>query len=83
MTESLVTVLIVYILVFFHPGGADLCLGGSLSRGVSVRKPPHTAKSGRYASYWNAFLFFFFFVSFWWGWLPPFGVKISATGLRK
>ena len=39
-----------------------LCLGeGSLSMGVSVREkpPPRTAvKSGRYASYWNAFLYF-------------------------
>ena len=25
------------------------------------RDPPHTLKSGRYASYWNAFLFLFFF----------------------
>ena len=41
-----------------------LCLSkGSLSiQGVSVRETPpdrdtHTVKSGRYASYWNAFLF--------------------------
>ena len=34
-----------------------LCPGMSLSRGVSVRETPHTVKSGRYASYWNAFLF--------------------------
>ena len=43
-----------------------LCPGGSLSRGtsvwevsvreVSVRETPHTVTSGRYASYWNAFL---------------------------
>ena len=55
-----------------------LCPGGSLSRGVSVQgdcqgdppdraPPPHTVTSGRYASYWNAFLFiinnsFFLFV---------------------
>ena len=32
--------------------------GGSLSRGVSVRETPHTETSGRYASYWHAFLFF-------------------------
>ena len=41
------------------PGG--LCPGGSLSRGVSVwgvsvRETPHMVR-GRYASYWNAFLF--------------------------
>ena len=29
----------------------------SLSKGVSVRKIPHTVTCGRYASYWNAFLF--------------------------
>ena len=38
-----------------HGGG-----GRSLSRGVSggslSRRPPHTVKSGRYASYWNALL---------------------------
>ena len=34
----------------------------SLSRGVSVgRHPPPNQKSGRYASYWNAFLFMQFF----------------------
>ena len=40
-----------------------LCTGGFLSsRGVSVHgdlclgDPPHTVMSGRYASYWNAFL---------------------------
>ena len=32
--------------------------GGSLSRGVSVRETPRTVKSGRYASYWNAYLLF-------------------------
>ena len=32
--------------------------GGSLSGGVSVRKTPRTVMSGRYASYWNAFLLF-------------------------
>ena len=40
------------------PGG--LCPGGgSLSRGVSVTEtsPLHTVMIGRYASYWNAFLF--------------------------
>ena len=30
---------------------------GSLSRRVSVRETPRTVTSGRYASYWNAFLF--------------------------
>ena len=40
------------------PGrGVYLQAGGSLSRGVSVRETPHTVTSGRYASYWNAFLF--------------------------
>ena len=55
-----------------------LCPGGSLSRGSLSRgvcqgdppdraPPPHTVTSGRYASYWNAFLFiinnsFFLFV---------------------
>ena len=34
-----------------------LCLGGSLSRGLSVRETlRHMVMSGRYASYWNAFL---------------------------
>ena len=32
--------------------------GGSLSSRVSLSgRPPHTVKSGRYESYWNAFLF--------------------------
>ena len=39
-----------------HPGGSlswrGLCPGGLLSW-----RPPHTVMSGRYASYWNAFLF--------------------------
>ena len=50
------------------PGG--LCPGGvsvwgvsvqgvSLSRGVSVRETPHTVMSRRYASYWNAFFFYY------------------------
>ena len=39
-----------------------LCTEGSLYRGVSVSKTPldrdpHTVTSGRYESYWNAFLF--------------------------
>ena len=41
--------------------GGGLCLGRSLSGGVSVREtpqtetlPPHTVTSGWYASYWNA-----------------------------
>ena len=49
-----------------------LCPGGSLSRGVSVwwvsvhgetpdRDPPCTVTHGRYAFYWNAFLYSFFF----------------------
>ena len=47
------------------------CPGGSLSarrslsgRGVSVRETPYTVTSGRYASYWNAFLFKKFIYSF-------------------
>ena len=47
----------------------DLCPGvsfwGSLSKGVSVRvsvrETPSTIKSGRYASYWNAFLLLLIF----------------------
>ena len=35
-----------------------LCLGG-LCPGESVRETPRTVKSGQYASYWNAFLFYF------------------------
>ena len=38
------------------PGG--LCPGG-LCPGESVRETSHTVKSGQYASYWNAFLFYF------------------------
>ena len=50
-------------------GGVSVSVqGGSLSRGVSVQRglcprgsllqtPPRTVTSGRYASYWNAFLF--------------------------
>ena len=30
--------------------------GGVSVRGVSVRETPHTVKSGRYESYWNALL---------------------------
>ena len=37
---------------------------GSLSRGVSVRETPRTVTSGRYASYWNAFLLLLEFVYF-------------------
>ena len=38
-----------------------LCLGGSISGGISVQGglchgDPRTVTSGRYASYWNAFL---------------------------
>ena len=47
-----------------HGGGGVLCPGGSLSgagslsRGrVSVREISPTVTCGRYASYWNAFLF--------------------------
>ena len=38
-----------------HRGG--LCPGGSLSGRLPRQRLPHTVKSGRYASYWNAFLF--------------------------
>ena len=37
-----------------HEGGG-LCPGGQ--RPISRQRPPRTVKSGRYASYWNAFLF--------------------------
>ena len=37
------------------PGG--LCLGGSLSGGVSVREITQYGMCVRYALYWNAFLF--------------------------
>ena len=63
--------------VYVQWGG--LCpVGGSLSRGVSVQGvsvqeglcpgglcqgDPRTVKSGRYASYWNAFLLFCVFVA--------------------
>ena len=42
------------------PGGC-LVLGGGLvwSRGVPGGDPPDSHCRGRYASYWNAFLFFF------------------------
>ena len=56
----------VSVQVCLCPGG--LCLGGSLSRGSLSRResfsrgslsgrppPPNMVKSGRYASYWNAF----------------------------
>ena len=39
-----------------HRGGSLTGRGVSL-RGVSVREIPHTVTCGRYASYWNAFLF--------------------------
>ena len=41
------------------PGGGSLSRVGSLSGGVSVRDPPphRTVTCGRYASYWNAFLY--------------------------
>ena len=47
----------------FTPVGHSVHRGGSLSgvylsRGVSVREIPRTVTSGRYASYWNAFLLF-------------------------
>ena len=42
----------------FCPGDGVSVQGGlCLGEGVSVRETPRTVKSGRYASYWNAFLF--------------------------
>ena len=44
-----------------------VCPGESLSgegRGVSVRETPRMVTNGRYASYWNAFLFFIYFIIF-------------------
>ena len=38
-----------------HGVGGSLS-GRSLSRGGLCQGDPHTVKSGRYASYWNAFL---------------------------
>ena len=38
------------------PGGS--LSGRSLSRGLSVRETSYTVNSGRYASYWNAFLLY-------------------------
>ena len=65
------------------PGG--LCLGGlcsggslsgrSLSRGLSVRETSYTVKSGRYASYWNAFLLY--------KWLTDICNFCAAGHLRK
>ena len=40
-----------------------LCLGVSV-QGVSVRETPYTVTSGRYASYWNAFLFGIIFAEY-------------------
>ena len=37
-----------------------LCPGGSLSGGSLPERDPPTVTSGRYASYWNAFVFLFF-----------------------
>ena len=37
--------------------------GGSLSEGSLSGRPPHTVMRGRYASYWNAFLLVYYFVS--------------------
>ena len=42
--------------------GGEVCVQrGCLSMGGSLSGKPPTAKSGRYASYWNAFLFFLCF----------------------
>ena len=43
--------------VSVHRGGSLSTGSGSLSEGVSVRETPGTVTSGRYSSYWNAFLF--------------------------
>ena len=46
-----------YVFTGVCPGGVSVW-GGSLSREGSLsRRPPITAMRGRYASYWNAFLF--------------------------
>ena len=55
--------------VSVQSGGGGICPEGSLSRGsLSGRsprqKPPCTVTSGRYASYWNAFLLKKFFTNF-------------------
>ena len=43
------------VILFTRRGGG----GGGLCRGIlSWKPPPRTVTSGRYASYWNAFLFF-------------------------
>ena len=36
--------------------GVSVWGGGSLSRGISVMETPRTVMSGRYTSYWNAFV---------------------------
>ena len=43
-----------------HRRGLSLCPGWGVSvkEGLCQGEPPRTVKSGRYASYWNAFLFF-------------------------
>ena len=49
----------VFVWVGLGPGGSlgGLCPGGSLSgAGLLGRETPRTVSSGRYASYWNAFL---------------------------
>ena len=50
--------------VILSTGGGVLCPGGGLpgqippgQRPISRLRSPRTVKSGRYASYWNAFLF--------------------------
>ena len=42
-------------------GGGCLVWGGLIPGGASWRDPPNGHCCGRYASYWNAFLFFSFF----------------------
>ena len=55
------------------PGGVSVP-GGSLSGGVSVRGAcsPRTVMSGRYASYWNAFLLI--------GWSSWWLVRVTLSG---
>ena len=42
--------------------GESLSRGVSVLRGVSLRDNPCVVKSGRYAFYWNAFLFLYIYL---------------------
>ena len=52
------------VFLFTGGGGGCLCPGGVFVRWVLYQGDPPTVKSGRYASYWNAFLLFFFYIYF-------------------